>query len=121
MNLAVDSEGEILSGPEDTFVDYGIPIQEWLSKVRSSDDSYSEGSKAEDTAARCRKYLEACRLVNEVGGSFDDLRHVPRVIENYYPNEENIGDGHGLVQLIFIFKYDNNGTTFRVIDAKHFA
>ena len=89
--------------PFDQYESCTLTIEQWFANLESGQHYYgrtSEGLRA----AKWRSFMEIVRLVQEAMDSGSDvLRYEPRV--GYDPRAD---------QPIFIFKADNNGTTYVV-------
>lgn len=114
--------------PDDRHTLWGEPVTKWLKRNPKTfyaeidgDDDYEialENAKEEAAglSVKVKRYELAIKLFEKAGGTLDHLRHAPHVIENYTPNS----DGDGDVTRYFIFKEENNGNTYRVVDQKEY-
>lgn len=120
MGVMLDDRGEPATCPEDYFDTHGQTVEEWLASTKThfldTKDYKTLVPRTEmiikQKQAKLERYKLALKLYENAGGDFSDLRHPPHVIENYTPTEDCTGD---MVRW-FIFKQENNGTTFRIVD-----
>jgi len=103
VQLVLNSTGEPDLIPDDFFMEYAELVTDWVSAT----DSSGLCCVAHDLARRARAYVEAFDLVTEAGCDIKDLRHDPYVLTNY----DSLRNGGVFT---FIFKCENNGSTYRV-------
>ncbi len=103
MHVLLDESGEIETGPDDFFHLYAKPVSKWLSsKDQNGREDYEEFSD------KCETYSKAYKLYKSVSNK-EYLRDEPHVLENWDSVKAKLNR-------MFIFKEDNNGTTYRVVD-----
>lgn len=109
MEIMTDERGDICLAPDDYVYLFGMSILEWFGKKGDCSDT---GSLAEFATfiTRCEQVSKAWNLIPDYLKK-DHFRHEPRVLENYTPT----GDSQGVVTRFFIFKFDNNGSTVKIM------
>ena len=100
--------------PDDFFMNYGVKLSDWLQVPYTIEepDFFTLQSYVNSMNFR----MERAKLAFYLYSAFGDkqFREYPRVIENYTPTDDYSGD----LERYFIFKEDNNGTTYRFQDLK---
>lgn len=105
-----DNKGELLLDPDDGFTEYAVDVATWIGRPELEERHCSEGAKERACRERFLRKMKMFGVAWDcyaVCGDPDNLRHEPHVIENY-------DTVTGYVERVFIFKEDNNGTTYRV-------
>lgn len=113
MNLKVNEIGEADTDIIDWF-NGAKPISIWLAekpkKENISDLDSMMLDQYEETKYKLNLFIEACKAYFNASGQKDlkDLRHEPYVFINHKPVELEMKPYYW-----FIFKEDNNGTTYK--------
>jgi hypothetical protein len=101
--LVLDEYGEPEVIPDDHFQEAGKPARQWLVDMPAH---HRPGEMALELAERAQAFTEAFTLFEQKANP-NGLRHEPWVVPEY----DSVG---GSLNWLFIFKCENNGSTWRV-------
>lgn len=104
-----DSSGDVCACPDDYFTEFGVSVFDW---VQGNDINNGQKENSISFLNICSERMKVFQTAKNMAGDYidmNDLRHAPRVIENYTPMA-----GFGRAETYIFFKQENNGTTVKI-------